>query len=48
MQVFHFIAVHAVVSNITGCYMLMFPFAFHTTMLFKILCAAFKDVDEFE
>ena len=48
MHVFHFIAVHAVVSNITGCYMLMFAFAFHTTTLFKILCAAFEDVDEFE
>jgi hypothetical protein len=28
--------------------MLMFAFAFHTTALFKILCAAFEDVDEFE
>jgi hypothetical protein len=47
MQVFHFISVHAVAINITGCYMLMFAFAFHTTTLFKILCAAFEDVDEF-
>jgi hypothetical protein len=28
--------------------MLMFAFAFHTTTQFKILCAAFEDVDEFE
>ena len=48
MHVFHFIAVYTVVSNITGCYMLMFAFAFHTTTHFKILCAAFEDVDEFE
>ena len=26
----------------------MFAFAFHTTTHFKILCAAFEDVDEFE
>jgi hypothetical protein len=45
MHVFHVIAVYTVVSNITGCYMLMYAFAFHTTTLFKILCAAFEDVD---
>jgi hypothetical protein len=44
---FHFIAVYTVVSNITGCYMLMFALAFHTTTQFKILCAAFEDVDDF-
>lgn len=48
MHVFHFMAVYTVVSNITGCYMLMFAFAFHATTHFKILCAAFEDVDEFE
>lgn len=48
MHAFHFIAVYTAVSNITGCYMLMFAFAFHTTTQFKILCAAFEDVDEFE
>jgi hypothetical protein len=47
MHVFHFIAVYTVVSNINGCYMLMFAFAFHTTTQFKILCAAFEDVDIF-
>lgn len=47
MHVFHVIAVYTVVSNITGCYMLMFAFAFHTTTQFKILCAAFEDVDLF-
>jgi hypothetical protein len=47
MHAFHFIAVYTVVSNITGCYMLMFAFAFHTTTQFKILCAAFEDVDDF-
>jgi hypothetical protein len=47
MHVFHLIAVYTVVSNITGCYMLMFAFAFHTTTQFKILCAAFEDVDTF-
>jgi hypothetical protein len=47
MHVFHMIAVYTVVSNITGCYMLMFAFAFHTTTQFKILCAAFEDVDDF-
>jgi hypothetical protein len=46
-HVFHFIAVYTVVSNITGCYMLMFALAFHTTTQFKILCAAFEDVDDF-
>jgi hypothetical protein len=48
MHVFHFMSVYIVVSNITGCYMLMVAFAFHTTTQFKILCAAFEDVDEFE
>jgi hypothetical protein len=48
MHAFHFMAVYAAVSNLTGCYMLIFAFAFHTTTLFKILCAAFEDVDEFE
>jgi hypothetical protein len=48
MHAFHFMAVYIVVSNITGCYMLFFAFAFHTTTHFKILCAAFEDVDEFE
>jgi hypothetical protein len=48
MHVFHFMAVYAAVSNLTGCSMLMFAFAFHTTTQFKILCAAFEDVDEFE
>jgi hypothetical protein len=48
MHAFHFISVYTVVSNITGCYMLMYAFAFHTTTQFKILCAAFEDVDEFE
>jgi len=48
MQVFHFITAYTAASTITGCYMLMFAFAFHTTTLFKILCAAFEDVDEFE
>jgi hypothetical protein len=47
MHAFHFIAVYTVVSNITGCYMLMFAFAFHTTTQFKVLCAAFEDVDDF-
>ena len=48
MQIFYVISVHAVAINITGCYILMFAFAFHTTTLLKILCAAFEDVDEFE
>ncbi|KAJ9578506.1 hypothetical protein L9F63_005235 [Diploptera punctata] len=47
MHIFHFIAVYTVVSNITGCYMTMFVLAFHTTTLFKVLCAAFEDVDFF-
>jgi hypothetical protein len=48
MHAFHVISVYTVVSNITGCYMLMYALAFHTTTQFKILCAAFEDVDEFE
>ena len=47
MHVFHFIAVYIVVSNITGCYMTMFVLAFHTTTLYRVLCAAFEDVDDF-
>jgi hypothetical protein len=48
MHAFHFMAVYTAVSNITACYMLMFAFAFHTATQFKILCAAFEDMDEFE
>jgi len=48
MHIFHLISVYTILSNITSCYMLMFAFAFHTTTHFKILCAAFEDVDEFE
>jgi len=48
MHVFHFMSVYVVVSYITGCYMLMFAFAFYTTTHFKILCAAFEDMEEFE
>ncbi|PSN33450.1 Odorant receptor 9 [Blattella germanica] len=45
---FHFIAVYTVVSNITACYMTMFMFAYHTTTIFKLTCAAFEDADDFE
>ena len=48
MHIFHFISVYTVASKMTGCFMLMFAFASQTTTLFKILCAAFEDVDEFE
>ena len=48
MHIFHFMTLYTIVSSITGIYMLMFVFASQTTTLFKILCAAFEDVDEFE
>lgn len=48
MHVFHFMAVYTACSNIMGSYLLIFAFAFHTATHFKILCAAFEDMDEFE
>jgi hypothetical protein len=47
MHIFHFMIIYTTAGNITGCYMGMFLLAYHTTTLFKVLCAAFEDVDDF-
>ncbi|PSN41230.1 Odorant receptor 3 [Blattella germanica] len=48
MQLFHFWGIYGIVSNITSCYMIMFMLTFHTATIFRLICAAFEDIDEFE